>query len=222
MNRKKTWIDPHNERGSIIVIVLLILCIVTVIGISSLDTTVIEQQVVSNDQNKKIATYNADGGVFLTTKIISRVLQDQEPVITDFDATKMIYVKGTADPPAADAASLFFNEIMGYKDILNRDYYDIDPDLRFTVYDSTDPRPNNDPLKRKFTIDADIRRITTRPLRGGGVEFATGYEGIGSGILGGAATYYAETVRGTGPRDSVNEIYVEYRKVIGIPNAGEL
>jgi hypothetical protein len=67
------------------------------------------------------------------------------------------------------------------------------------------------------TIEVDIRRSRTQHAAGGGVEFASGAEGIGVGSTGGVEIYYALDSTGSGPRQSAANILAEYRKVLGMP-----
>ncbi|MFZ5570979.1 MAG: pilus assembly PilX family protein [Thermodesulfobacteriota bacterium] len=204
--KKKIVMHANNEDGSVIIIALLVLCIVTVIGVSSIDTTIVEQQVASNDQLHKMVFYETDGGVYAATKLISRVVTTSAPVTTGING--VTYMAGSADPASTAVSDVFYLEIMSYTDLLGRQAYDTEPDVEFLV--------GNDP------IQADIRRIKTVSMIGGGVEFASGAEGVGAGSAGGAAIYYNESVQGTGTRNSAASLTAEYRKVIGIPNAGEL
>ena len=48
----------QNEEGSVIVVVLFVLVIVTLIGISATSDTVVELQIASKDQLQKIAFYH--------------------------------------------------------------------------------------------------------------------------------------------------------------------
>lgn len=67
-----------------------------------------------------------------------------------------------------------------------------------------------------FSIDVDVNRTGVQHLAGGGVEFASGAEGIGVGSAGGVAIFYALDSLGNGPASSVSDIGGVYRKVIGV------
>ena len=54
----------NNEEGSIIVMALIILSIVTIIGISSSTTSTIELQIVRNERIHQLNFYMAEGAVF--------------------------------------------------------------------------------------------------------------------------------------------------------------
>lgn len=67
------------EDGSIIVIALVVLALVTVIGISSTNTTSVELQIAANEKFQKIAFYSAESGWQSTVAY----LDQQFPLITD-------------------------------------------------------------------------------------------------------------------------------------------
>ncbi|MBW1864719.1 MAG: pilus assembly PilX N-terminal domain-containing protein, partial [Deltaproteobacteria bacterium] len=75
-------IHIQNESGSVTIIAaVLILVIVTLVGLSAMDTTTVELQIASNDQRSRIAFYNADSGVYGIPKIISRIVDTSGPVV---------------------------------------------------------------------------------------------------------------------------------------------
>jgi len=94
-------------------------------------------------------------------------------------------------------AGTFFREIMGY------DTHDTDKDVRFTI--------------GGYNVDVDVNRTGQKNLAGGGVEFASGAEGIGVGSAGGVGVFYKLNSLGTGPSGSQSEVVARYRKVIGVP-----
>ena len=54
----------QDESGSVTIIAaILILVIVTLVGLSAMDTTTVELTIAGNDQRSRIAFYNADSGV---------------------------------------------------------------------------------------------------------------------------------------------------------------
>jgi hypothetical protein len=91
----------------------------------------------------------------------------------------------------------FYRELMGF------DPWDEDRDVRFTM--------------NGFNVDVDVRRAGVQNIAGGGVEFASGAEGIGVGSMGGVAVLYAMRSQGNGPASSLAGVEAVYRKVMGIP-----
>ena len=60
----KTFFHPlQSEQGSVIVVALLVLVILTLLGISASNTSTVELQIAANDQLHRIAFYNADCGI---------------------------------------------------------------------------------------------------------------------------------------------------------------
>ena len=94
------------------------------------------------------------------------------------------------------SANTFYRELMGF------DAYDTARDIRFTM--------------SGFNIDVDVNRTRVQNIAGGGVEFASGAEGIGVGSAGGVAVFYDIDSLGNGPGDSQSNIVSGYRLVIGV------
>ncbi|MBC2712470.1 MAG: hypothetical protein HGJ94_16240 [Desulfosarcina sp.] len=183
-----------DESGSVIIAALLILVTLTILGIWAMNTTTVEYQIASNDQFHKMAFTNADGGVYSTPKLISKAINESSPQ----DATVMgwfgfTFLNGTDD-------NTVYDQILGY-----------------TAWDGgiTDIGLSNNVYND--TIEVDIQRTGQRNVVGGGVEFASGAEGVGVGSTGGVNIFYALDSFGSGPRQSVSNVLAEYRKVLGLP-----
>lgn len=182
------------ESGSVIIAALLILITLTIMGIWASNTTVTEYQIASNDQFHKIAFTNADSGVYVTPKLISKAINESAPQ----DATVM-GLFGFEFGSETDKDELY-KQILGYEDW---DDGDIDINMVNDAYNDT--------------IEVDIRRTRQQLVAGGGVEFASGAEGVGVGSTGGVNIYYTLDSIGPGPRQSVANVRAEYRKVLGLP-----
>ena len=182
-----------NEEGSVLVVALLILVLLTIIGISATTTTNIELQIAGNEKFHKIAFYHADSGVYTIPKIIS----------TCIDSGSEINIgSGTTEPDISystgSSSTLFYGQVMGY------DTYDGGTkDIEFTL--------------SGFDVVVDVRRDRVETLAGGGAEFAAGAEGIGAGSGGGVAIYYEMDSFGDGPANSISNVSAVYRKVVGVP-----
>ena len=94
------------------------------------------------------------------------------------------------------ATGTFYREIMGYNS------HDSDKDVRFAI--------------GGFNVDVDVNRTGQKNLAGGGVEFASGAEGVAVGSAGGVAVFYDLDSLGRGPSGSQSEVIAEYRKIIGV------
>jgi hypothetical protein len=186
-----------NDNGSVLVISLLILVILTIVGISSTNTSIVELQIATNDQLSKIAFYNADSGIFGTPKLISHAINTSGEslvgAVTDSVATGVTYL-----PASGYINGSFYGQIAGF------DPYDGGTnDLTFA--------------NGGINVQIDVQRTGQKNVVGGGAEFATGSEGIGSGSIAGVSIFYALDSAGTGPRNSAANIVADYRKVIGVP-----
>ena len=187
-------IHMQNESGSVTIIAaILILVIVTLVGLSAMDTTTVELTIASNDMRSRIAFYSADSGVYGIPKIISRIIDTSDPV----------GIAGEADSIAAgvtwDATTdqdIFYDQVMGYDD------YDPLPDIAMG--------------QGGFDAEIDVERVRSKVLAGGGAEFASGVEGIGVGTTGGVAVYYELDSRGQSTRGANANVIADYRKVVGV------
>ena len=96
-----------------------------------------------------------------------------------------------------DASSdTFYREIMGY------DTYDTTSDISYNL--------------GGHVVEVDVERTGQESLVGGGVEFGSGAEGIGTGSAGGVAIFYTMASEGEGPASAQAEIEGVYRLLPGI------
>jgi hypothetical protein len=192
----------RSDRGVALIFALVILLVVSIMGSSATLTSQIDLKLSGNAKVIRTSFYVADGGIMLSPKVISQIIadrdlpaDDQTPQITYDD-----YVSGTDDP-------LLLKKIMGFA--MDSDYQDEDPNL---VDISVD----------KGTLGSmavDLTRVATRYLSGGGVEFASGTEGVGVGGAASAAIIYrldSSGTVGTAPRTTSSNIVAQYRKVAGV------
>jgi len=88
---------------------------------------------------------------------------------------------------------VFYRELMGY------DAYDSDPDVSFSLGGED--------------VRVDVQRSKTETLAGGGAEFASGAEGVGTGSVGSIAIFFDMDSFGDGPNSSDSNVGAIYRKV---------
>ena len=174
----------EGEEGSVIVVALIMLALLTMIGVSASRTSEIDMLVAGNQKFHQMAFYHADSGVYATPKVISTCVDSgSQP-----DISTITYLdSGTSN---------FYREVMGY------DPYDSDRDLRFALSGNR--------------VDLDVERTGQQSLAGGGVEFASGAEGVGAGSSGGVAIFYTMDSLGEGPNAAESNVRAEYRKVMGV------
>ena len=104
----------HSEEGSMIVIALLVLVILTLIGASITSRTQVEIQISGNDSFHRMAFHLADSGTSAAPKVISTCLDasTEENII----GVEYLGTSGT-----------FYRELMGYAP------HDAAHDLRFEI-----------------------------------------------------------------------------------------
>ena len=68
----------ENQRGSALVIALLMLVVLTLIGISATTTTTFEMQIATNDKLFKSAFYAADGATEMCGEVIEQNIEDRD------------------------------------------------------------------------------------------------------------------------------------------------
>ncbi len=187
----------RNEEGSVLVAALLFMVILALIGTSAIDTSTVEQQIAANDKFHKIAFQNADSGISAIPKVISACLDaGSENVVPVPPGIFVLDVNGDWDLMDVGDGT-FYREMMGYN------AHDTDADVRMVL--------DNNP------VEVDVERLGSEILSGGGAEFGSGAEGLGSGSAGSSAIVYREISTGSGPSDSISVINAVYRKVLGIP-----
>jgi hypothetical protein len=183
-----------DESGSVIIAAMLILVVLTIMGIWAIDTTVTDYHIATNDQSFKIAYTNADSGVYAAPKLVSKAINESSP-----QNPAVMGWLGFSFQNGTDEDALY-DQILGYT---AWDGGLTDIGMTNTVYNET--------------IEVDIRRTRQALTPGGGVEFASGAEGIGVGSTGGVDVFYTLDSIGPGPRQSVANVVAEYRKVMGVP-----
>jgi hypothetical protein len=191
-----------SDRGVALIFALVLLLVVTIMGSSATLTSQIDLKLSGNTKVIRTSFYVADGGIMLSPKVISQIITDrdlptsaQTPLITYDD-----YAKTGEDP-------LLLKKIMGFA--MDSDYQDED-------LNATDISMNQGTLG---SMAVDLTRLATRYLSGGGVEFASGSEGVGVGGAASAAIIYRLDSRGTvgtAPRTTSSNIVAQYRKVAGV------
>ncbi len=183
----------NNEKGSVIVVALLLLVFLTLIGIGATTTSTTDIQIVRNEKSHKVAFYQADSGVYSTPKLISESIEQAANPTQDATSGTAININYLDTDDAA--TSSFYNELMGYQ------ANDADRDIGYTL--------------GNYNVQVDVQRDRAESLVGGGAEFGAGAEGVGVGATGGVAIYYDMDSEGNGPDSATSNVLASYRKVIG-------
>ena len=111
---KLSFKQQNSEQGSVLIVALFMLVILTLLGIMATTTTETEIHIAGNEKFHKIAFQNADSGIYSSPKVISGAFE------------------GGAAPAWAgviylDTPVSFYREIMGF------DPHDVAPDIGFTL-----------------------------------------------------------------------------------------
>jgi len=185
-----------NESGAAVLIAtILILVVITVIGLGAMNNTTMEVIIASNDQQYKMAFYNADSGVFSVPKLVSRIVNESRFVSIGVGSGTAEGLDYDLRGRAADVAQTnFYQQIMGFN-------------LGSVAAVTLQPGIN--------TI-VDVSRIRRQIVAGGGAEFAAGTEGVGVGAQGGVAIFYQMNSQGFTGRGSNANVMADYRKVLGV------
>ena len=150
----------QNQRGSALVVALLMLVVLTLLGIASTTTSTIELQISGNDKLYKTSFYVADTATEMTGELIEQNIEERDWT-NDSDRGNVKVVNGdlylnrnVADPIPSNS---------------NRDAY-LPKD-----YTASAPHTN-------MRVDGNAQLST-----GSAIQLAAGYEGKGKGAAGGGA-----------------------------------
>ena len=149
-----------NEKGSTLVLSILILLLLTVIGIAATNTSIIEILISGNDKVHKMTFHQADGGTEVGIELV-----EQNISLAGFDATDLANL-GDVN---ATSPNLYLNTTSSLPSDTNRDAY------LPKGYTGNEPHTN-------LTIYGNTGLST-----GGAIQMAAGYEGKGKSSAGGGS-----------------------------------
>lgn len=179
----------NDEAGSVLVLCLLILMILTIVGISATNTSLYEFTIARNVKHHDAAFYYADGGGPVTAKLIGEAIRNGETYV-DFPAVTYPLNKEGA------AINNFYDEAAG---IIPMDQCWPDAEIAMP--------------QGRLAVDL-IDRIADNKI-GGGSEFGSAAEGVGYGSVGGVSIIY--TINSAGEAGMNSRVFVDFRyeKVLG-------
>ena len=154
------YIFHNNEKGSALIISVLILLLLTVIGIAATNTSTIEILISGNDKAHKMAFHQADGGIEVGIELL-----EQNIMLAGFDSTDL----ASLGDVNVTSPNLYLNDVPGMPSDSNRDAY------LPGNYAGNDPHTN-------LSIGINAKGY---PLSGGAIQMAAGYEGKGKSAAGG-------------------------------------
>lgn len=158
-----------NERGAILITVLILMVIIALIGTFAVNTSTVEIQISGNLKRTTSAFEGAEAGVGLSVPIIEKTL-----AVGTLDPTSFTVGSDTVTP-----VSSLGNEIIGAAMTNVTEDFEV---------------PSLDGVK----VEADIDRLYSYTLPGGAMQFAAGYEGVGASAAGaGVGVLYRIKSKGT-------------------------
>jgi len=175
------------ENGSIILVALIMLVLLTVIGLSSFHTSIMESRIATNEQLHNIAFYKADGGAETGTVLIEDGIE----------------IRGWNDNETYGEAS-----ILNGKFILNTENNTPNPTPADTNSDVNIP---GNYTSGEAHTNLKVRNNVTLST-GSAVMITSGYEGKGKG--GGAWLMYDVRSQHIGARKTKALIYLLWRHVL--------
>ena len=175
----------NSQKGSVMVVVLLLMTILTLIGLSAIETTNIELQIAKNDLVYKSSLSLADGALYPTIKLIKDILYQGEIVDTDqtsdgYDKKgKLVYLPPNEEDEPSNStigdSEIFFRETMGFSESLeytegaeDKPHHDRATDLSIEVGGQG---------MDNFRAEIDVMRRESKAVAGGAAEFGAGYAG---------------------------------------------
>jgi PilX N-terminal len=193
----------RGQDGSIILIVLIVLALVTIIGISVTNMSSTEMQISSNDKDYKITFYAAESGNYGMAKWLTRVLDDRAIPAKATGKTNFTYLDTN---PTTD----LLNEVMGYSGA-----YDTLDDLEFTMAYGVDTSGSGSAPTTTNDVKINLKRLLARQAVGGGAEFGTGASGIGEKTA--IEIPFSLTSDATSTSGTHATVTSEYLKLLGVP-----
>lgn len=171
-----------DEQGMALLTVMILMLILTVLGVSAMTVTGLENRIAGFQRTTEVAADAAESCLSTSVKIIQQTIEAA--------GVPAAVVSGTGPVPtgAETAANPSLTmEIMGQSD----NHAD-------TVTGAGAMGPDYDQTVNGYSVKGDIDRLYIQAKAGSGMQFAAGYEGVGSGSAsGGADVLYRVDCRAT-------------------------
>ncbi len=205
---KKSLKIFKNENGSLIVVVMLLLALLTIVGTATISSSIIEVRVASNEKFHKMAFYGAESGVNVGTVLLEQNIccpTGFKPTGKNESGVNIVRI-GDIEVVAPSLEN---------------------PELAFWKNAGTDElKPNDTNRDFYFPIDSGKTSHTNVKISGnavlspgGAVMAAAGYEGKGKSVAGGGSfidyKIYSVHEGKMGRSKSTAAIALEWKHVIG-------
>jgi hypothetical protein len=198
----------RGQEGSVIIIVMIVLALLTIIGISATNMSTTEQKIAGNDKNYKIAFYHAESGNYGMAKWVAQVLDDNELPKEVKDLGEGEEGKHRFEYLDEDTSELM-DEVLGYDDT-----YDEAKDVEFAMTSGV-TGGEDDSRMVPSNVTVDLNRLKARQAVGGGAEFGTGASGIGERPAIEIPYWFASDAESaSGAHATISSQYI---KLLGVP-----
>jgi len=188
----------QNERGSILVIALLVLLMASAVSVLMVSTSTMETRIAANDKKYTAFFYGAEGGISSGTKVLLDTVANRQ--VGQYPG--LLWSEETYTP--TNIPGQILDELIGTRTS--------EAGTGFT-YDS----PGNEPMVTEVRLKRDPSAFQ---CPGSSSEFGAGHEGIGYGSSGGIEIHYyiKSRAREPAPSNSNTNVAVEakYRKVMNV------
>lgn len=175
----------NNEKGAILITMLLLMVIVTLLGVIAINTSTIDIQITGYSKREALALQGAEAGIDLSIPIIESTLGAGQFTVSNSSIVTTITITG--------ATTTLDNPKLGTEILAGSDYNTDTPSGSNAITTCGPGVPGSDPCGPDISISnlngvgvsVDIDRMYSYALPGGSLEFAAGYEGVGAGAAGG-------------------------------------
>ena len=187
------------EKGSALVVSVLVLLVLTVIGIYAVTTSTMETKISGFERTYKVAFYTADSGLPVGVEVTKYIIHHVPSGIDELPS-----------PWNSVVDSSLIDEV--FSETPSSDDFNNAPDIN--SQNDTD----NLGFLSATTLKMDVDRLAAHYLAGGAIEFGAGYEGIGKGAAGGGVgILFGYDSLGQYAVGASSEVYSGYRHVVGVP-----
>lgn len=202
----------NNQSGFVLVLSMLILVMLVILGITTTQNSQVGLQIVGNDKINKQNFYRAESG----TEAGSRMVEENAACPNGFTSN---VATNTTDTPTILAGSAIINgqvviERTSSTDLTPRDFWknetppatvsDSNRDLYYPTNYGSAPHTNV------------VAGGPTSYAAGSAIQMVAGYEGKGKGAAaGGGIINYTIIAQGIGMMNSLSEVEILWRHIIG-------
>lgn len=189
----------HNQNGMVLVVSLLLLLILSILGIATIDTSVMEMQISANNKFNRQAFTQADGG----TQAGGMLLEENIACPTGFEGYAPLQIglaQITGDKLPGKGLNFWINETEPVNP------YPSDTERHIRI-------PSNDNVPHTNLHFFGNSGLST----GNAIQMIAGYEGIGyAAAAGGGQLVTNIDSQHIGEANSVSSVRLHWRHIIGL------